>query len=229
MNGKYIEKFIFILFIFQTGQENTPLFPAVCDPHLDSSIHLLKQCSVRLERLPFGNELLNLHCPTLQSESLDRNGKYLKKNLYCSIMKGNSKRSVNHSSENPWHQKQSSQTFKCNKCDYFTTRASTLKRHFLYKHTSVKPFICKECNYSATELSSLKRHLLYKHTFDKPFKCNSCDYSCNESTNLKRHVLAKHTLELPFKCDECDYSSLYLRNLKRHVQNTHIFVEPQLY
>ena len=103
--------------------------------------------------------------------------------------------------------------YKCDVCQYRTTRPSHLKTHKLI-HTGEKPYKCDECDYNTTTSWGLKRHKL-KHSGDKPYSCDLCDFTARQYVNLETHKLM-HSGAKPYKCDECDYSSTQYGNLKTH-------------
>ena len=220
---------------FQTWQENTPVSTAVCGPLLESSNHLLKQCSVRLERLPLhltdGNDfqsngnISEKHCSDCTV------GKNYSRVLGYTWLHENSP--AFHDNSMDWNGKALKNNF-CTKISNFerpiqanrSPEISCNQKNKKSSHSLERPFKCNECDYSATLSGDLKRHVQAKHTFEKPFKCNECDYSATRASHLKRHVQAKHTLEKPFKCNECNYSATLSHTLKRHVLATHTFERP---
>ena len=218
------------MFFFQTWQENTPVSTAVCGPLLESSNHLLKQCSVRLERLPLhltaGNDfqshgnIREKHCSDCTAE------KNYSRVLCDNLLHENSP--AFHDDSMDWNGKALKNNF-CTKISNFENpiqanhppEISCNQMHAKSSHSLERPFKCNECDYSSTLSHTLKLHVQSKHTLERPFKCNECDYSATRKVCLKLHIQTKHTLEKPFKCNECDYSATQAGNLKSHVQAKH--------
>ena len=106
---------------------------------------------------------------------------------------------------------------KCDQCDYWTTFATTLKRH-IRTHGGQKLNKCELCGHLFHQTGNLKRHMLI-HNGEKPHKCRHCNYSCSETGDLKKHMRT-HSGEKPYKCDQCDYASATASHLRRH-KKTH--------
>ncbi|KAG8223628.1 hypothetical protein J437_LFUL003496 [Ladona fulva] len=132
--------------------------------------------------------------------------------------------------------------FKCNVCNYRTSRRFRLKEHFC-KHTEkieakeqecgserecVRCFHCGEERLSKEEL----REHIYSHhsllfvckrnggdiganTDEKPFKCDVCEYRTAVLSRMKHHS-RKHTGEKPYECDVCEFRTASHSNLKIH-------------
>jgi len=68
--------------------------------------------------------------------------------------------------------------FKCDICNYQTTRSDNLKRHQKTKHknetTVSNQFVCDVCGVTFGSLSALNCHTTTKHE-KKTFKCRFCD------------------------------------------------------
>ena len=221
---------------FQTGQENTPVLTAVCGSHLDSTKHLLKQCSVRLERLPLklttDNDFQSYESISEKQSSDCTAGKHCQHGLGDNLLFENSTVLLGESED---------RNGKLLKNNYYGKVEGNLVRpiqanHGLDNlcnqkidksaHTVERHYKCSDCDYSATRKHNLKLHVQAKHTLEKPFQCNECDYSTVHAGNLKLHVQAKHTLEKPFHCNECDFSTVKACNLKVHVQAKHTLERP---
>ena len=82
--------------------------------------------------------------------------------------------------------------FKCNFCDYETSKNGVLKKHIESVHEGIKPFKCKLCDYETALKSNLKKHTDSVHYGLKPFKCNDCDYQAAQKVNLNNHIKSVH-------------------------------------
>ena len=220
----------------QTGQENGPVITAVCGPHLDSTKHLLTQCSVRLERLPLKLTTDNdFQSYAIISEKQSFNCTAVKHYLHGlgdNLLIENS---------TVLHGESLDRNGKLLKNNYCSNMERNLVRPFQANHalddsynqkiagsslTVERHYKCSDCDYSANRRHSLKLHVQAKHTLEKAFHCYECDYSTVRTGDLKKHIQAKHTLEKPFHCNECDYSTGRSEDLKKHIQAKHTLEKP---
>ena len=86
---------------------------------------------------------------------------------------------------------------KCNQCNYSSTQAACLRRHFK-THTGEKLNKCNQCNYASSEAGHLRSHLK-THIGEKSNKCNQCKYTCSHPTALRIH-LKIHSGEKQKRC-----------------------------
>ena len=227
-------KFGKIFLSFQIVDENVPLLTAAA-PHPNSTEHLLKQCSVRLERLPLkittGDDFQKYpdkgeiqgfdHTSRNNDENvLDDNLQYGKPQTLPAKRPIKSNHSLGKSVEGD----------ECrnitNFSDSFNIHTQSDLTRVQFKHSLEKPFKCNECDYSTANRNHWKTHIQCRHSLEKSFKCSECYYSSADRCHLKRHVQFKHSLEKPFKCSECDYSSAHRSHLKMHVQYKHTLEKP---
>ena len=104
--------------------------------------------------------------------------------------------------------------YKCNQCEYETTRSSSMQRH-KKTHSGEKPHQCPICDYSSISPGTIKVHMMRKHTGEKPFKCDQCNYACITSGHLLEHMRT-HTGERPFKCNQCGKTFTQRGSLIKH-------------
>ena len=83
-------------------------------------------------------------------------------------------------------------SYKCNVCEYASSRKGDLTRHVAAVHDKIKPYKCTVCEYAASTKGSLTYHIQINHTKDTPHKCNQCKYGTAQKVNLKRHISAVH-------------------------------------
>ncbi|XP_066091746.1 transcriptional repressor CTCFL [Saccopteryx bilineata] len=155
------------------------------------------------------------------------------------------------SPKTPQETKGGKETFRCNLCQFTSSRISSLKRHMkihtnekphichlclkafrtvtllrnhVNTHTGTRPHKCGDCDMAFVTSGELVRHRRYRHTHEKPFKCSMCKYASVEASKLKRHVRS-HTGERPYQCHLCSYASKDTHKLKRHMR-THSGEKP---
>ena len=79
-----------------------------------------------------------------------------------------------------------------------------LNRHVTSVHKQEKPCKCELCNHYFSRKSSLLNHVASVHEKKKHFECEFCDKKCSKKSNLNIHVSMVHKQEKPFKCELCD-------------------------
>ena len=136
--------------------------------------------------------------------------------------------------------------YLCDKCDFKTTRAASLKSHKLIKHGLV--FQCFYCDKRFAKKDIQKKHLKTCHTSKKVdnvsircieeikkanvFECVSmdCAFNCDERGIMMEH-LKIHTRPLTknkpqkkieiFQCDVCDFKTENSCDLQKHASVKH--------
>ena len=83
------------------------------------------------------------------------------------------------------------QTFKCQLCDYVSTRKASLKAHEERVHEKQKNWFCKACSFSAYEKGNLVIHMR-THTGERPYRCKICTKSFARLDILHKHTVTKH-------------------------------------
>ena len=76
-------------------------------------------------------------------------------------------------------------TFKCDDCDYESSRNEYLKRHIKRQHSNVD-FNCSKCEFSSKSKDSLRYHTIV-HSNNMFFQCEKCDYTARRN-NVSRQV-----------------------------------------
>ena len=122
---------------------------------------------------------------------------------------------------------------KCNQCDYASSHAGTLRRHFK-THSTEKSNKCNQCNYATSDrrgeklnkcnqceyvssrAGNLRTHLK-THRGEKAKKCNQFDFASSQAGDLRRH-LKKHSGEKSNKCNQCGFASFYSSALRTHLK-----------
>ena len=111
-----------------------------------------------------------------------------------------------------WGRQKGNKSFKCEVCDYRSSRKCDLKKHISLVHEAKKRFKCDICKAIIITKYGLKRHINSVHEGIKPFKCNICDYQTTRKLSLKSHIVSVHeentsskdTKTKPFVCTICD-------------------------
>ena len=116
--------------------------------------------------------------------------------------------------------------YKCNNCDYETADNWKLKNHKKAVHERIKPYKCNYCEHETAEKGNLDKHIKSVHEGIKPFKCNMCKFETAQKWNLNKHIEFFHEGIKPFKCNICEYETLIKTHLKWHVESVHDGFKP---
>ena len=116
--------------------------------------------------------------------------------------------------------------YKCNNCDYETADNWKLKKHRKTVHEGIKRYRCNKCEYQTAEKGNLDKHIKSSHEGIKSFRCNICEYETLIKTHLKWHVESVHEGLKPYKCNHCDYETMQNSDLKKHINSAHKEIKP---
>ena len=105
--------------------------------------------------------------------------------------------------------------WKCSECDMILSSKYILQAH-MDTHSNQKKHKCPACPASFNTKTSVKRHYLYKHTEERPHQCSMCDFATVEHDKLMIH-LRNHTGESPYQCDTCGMNFKTPIAYKRHM------------
>ncbi|KAK9891271.1 hypothetical protein WA026_013582, partial [Henosepilachna vigintioctopunctata] len=81
-----------------------------------------------------------------------------------------------------------SKNYKCESCDYVTTRKNNFQTHVESLHLKLRNHKCDKCDYSSSSKSNLDRHIKSVHLKLRNHKCDLCDYCSSEKSHLRLHV-----------------------------------------
>ena len=118
----------------------------------------------------------------------------------------------------------------CSKCDYKTTRKSSMKTHLQRKHQNI--FVCQYCMKKFSWIG-LMRHIKKVHkTLTDPtvieslletenkYACEHCNYQATHQSNLRAHIQSKHE-KIKYTCNQCNKQFKWKHDLNRHLQSKH--------
>jgi len=119
--------------------------------------------------------------------------------------------------------------FKCEDCDYSSSRKGDLKKHISSQHAKHdvgsfdegKVYTCEICNSEFKDRSNLKKHILVVHEGIKPFECSLCGSCFSQKSKMKKHIAAVHERKKPHKCKWCDRGFDSKKDLTRHIECVH--------
>ena len=140
--------------------------------------------------------------------------------------------------------------FKCDLCDYNTTKKELMRQHTVVKHSEVTNK-CPDCAFSHYFPGKVRKHFQYVHLKEQPrprrtdgrrdcFEidckntqkdvcegmghnkavCKQCDYSSLTTDALRRHVQAKHEGKL-YSCNQCDFKFARTDQVLIHTARIH--------
>ena len=82
-------------------------------------------------------------------------------------------------------------TEKCQYCDKFLKKGSSLKYHIKSKH-ELEKHPCNICDKVFTYRSGLTTHIREIHSGEKNFSCDQCEYRAIKASRLSNHKLDSH-------------------------------------
>ena len=95
-----------------------------------------------------------------------------------------------------------------------------LKKNVSWVLDRNKPFKCDICDYRSSRKSDLNKHVASVHEVNKPFKYDMCDHRCSQKSHSKKCWVGPWRKE-PFKCDICDYRYSQKSHMIRHAASVH--------
>ena len=107
--------------------------------------------------------------------------------------------------------------FKCEACEYSTSRGNDMSRHVERIHKGKRQFNSDK----SLELSTMIQDVTVVHREKKLFQCDNCYYSSSKKCDFQRHVEAVHERKQPFKCELCLKAFSRKFSLKGHVEAVH--------
>ena len=114
--------------------------------------------------------------------------------------------------------KHGSKSFKCDKCDYVSSRDRYLKNHVRDQH-GTDIFNCDLCDYSSHSKGTFQNHVKMAHS-NVSYQCPKCDHVAKRQSSLSSHIKIKHEM-IRYCCQKCDKISTCKKELKTHVLNKH--------
>ena len=109
--------------------------------------------------------------------------------------------------------------YKCECCDYTSTRKSCIVKHMVLRHKELDPYKCSKCDYYSEEKRQMIRHVKEVHNTDK-IQCPKCEIKIAPE-NLKKHIKRIHDRIYPFLCNTCGFKAVTNSVLKNHVAVVH--------
>ena len=89
-----------------------------------------------------------------------------------------------------------------------------------------KSFKCEICDYSSSKKDNLKKHVANVHEKKKPFVCKICDKRFSEKARMTEHVKSVHEQKELIICELCDYTCFWKNSMMRHIADVHEKIKP---
>ena len=114
--------------------------------------------------------------------------------------------------------------FRCEKCDYETSKLRNVKIHHKHIHVGVGRLVCEMCGFKAKTDSKLAWHISHVH--------KSCADKDGKSVELKLKPTLKESVKKAQRvkkffpvdmlhCHVCDFKTFYKKSLAKHVLKFH--------
>lgn len=117
-----------------------------------------------------------------------------------------------HTDENP---------FKCDyeNCTLSFKHKASLVNH-IRNHTGLRPYKCEFCPNKFALLSTLKNHFLRRHSNQLSFECSICKKGFKDEINLTAHSTV-HSNERKYECKYCKKTYKHSQSLYHHMREKH--------
>lgn len=111
--------------------------------------------------------------------------------------------------------------FKCDheNCNLSFMHRPSLVNH-IRNHTGLRPYKCEFCPNKFSLISTLKNHFLRRHSNEASFQCTVCNKGFKDEPNLLAHSTV-HTNERNHKCKHCDKTYKHSQSLYYHIREKH--------
>lgn len=111
--------------------------------------------------------------------------------------------------------------FKCDfeNCSLTFKHRASLVNH-IRNHTGIRPYNCEFCPNKFALLSTLKNHFLRRHSNERSFICTVCQKGFKDEINLVAHAKV-HSNERKHECKYCKKTYKYSQSLYYHIRDKH--------
>jgi len=124
--------------------------------------------------------------------------------------------------------------YKCNACNFETTRLYIVKQHIESVHEKKKLVKCNLCDYQCYALKSMRKHCTLKHPNPlmperderglRIYTCSHCPFLAKTKNTLNNHIKVFHLqIKKPYECSECRFGYMSHSELERHIRVEHSF------
>jgi hypothetical protein len=113
------------------------------------------------------------------------------------------------------------EVFKCDKCDFTTTRKVTLKAHKEVKHMGLVRN-CDLCGLKCKSIEDLMKHRGVVHKL-KTYKCDGCDFTTWSMKEAEKHKMSHNDeiVEESLNCTKCVFAAISADDLNSHIRRSH--------
>jgi len=118
--------------------------------------------------------------------------------------------------------------YKCNYCDYTSSRKHYVNLHSNIKHSNPNLFTCDKCNKSLSSNQYLQKHKITCKGFINPFECQKCNKLFSSTSSKCRHFkTCKAELKIhdttPSVINNITNNDNSITNNITNINNTYIF------
>ena len=146
---------------------------------------------------------------------------------YSFILRGNFKHNHNdiHDTLISTNKRVRTKNFKCHKCDFKSTSATSLRGHIKSVHDKIKDNVCQECGYKCSLKTVLDKHIKAVHLKLKNYFCDECGYSSFNKARLQLHQQSVHLNMRSFICEQCGMAFNGKSGLNTHKKVVHLKIK----
>ena len=132
-------------------------------------------------------------------------------------LKGGKKKGVEETIEVDLEQ----EVFKCEQCDFTSTRKVTLKAHKEVKHKGLMR-TCDICGAKCKSIEDVMQHRELVHKLSI-YKCSVCDFTSRSKSEGEEHMKTHNEVRFDERadCNKCEFAAINADELNAHIIRSH--------